>query len=84
MNTARAWTLAWAIMNGVELNPRLPPSFLDKIVPLGYQNRALLDAMHWAAEEDRALALTAVEKSIACIRKTIFPGILGSHGDSST
>lgn len=83
MNTARAWTLAWAIMNDIELNPRLPPSFVDKIAPLGYQNRVLLDAMHWAEEDERVLALTAVEKSIACIRKTIFPGILGNHGNSS-
>jgi acetoin utilization protein AcuC len=84
MNTARAWTLAWATMNNVELNPRLPSSFIDKIVPLGYQNRILLDAMHWAEEDERAVALAAVEKSIARIKKTIFPGILGSYGDSST
>jgi acetoin utilization protein AcuC len=84
MNTARAWTLAWATMNNVELNPRLPSSFIDKIVPLGYQNRILLDAMHWAEEDDRTVALAAVEKSIARIKKTIFPGILGSYGDSST
>jgi acetoin utilization protein AcuC len=84
MNTARAWTLAWAIMNNVELNPRLPRSFIDKIAPLGYQNRVLLDAMHWAEEDERTLALAAVEKSIARIKKTIFPGIIGSYGDSST
>lgn len=83
MNTTRAWTLAWAIMNNVELNPRLPPSFIDKIEPQGYRNRVLLDAMHWADEEERALALAAVEKSIAYIKKTIFPGILGSHGATS-
>lgn len=80
MNTARAWTLAWSIMNGVELNPRLPPSFIAKIEPLGYPHRVLLDAMHWAEEAERKLALDAVEKSIACIRKSIFPGIIGSHG----
>ncbi|HIJ87616.1 MAG TPA: acetoin utilization protein AcuC [Desulfuromonadales bacterium] len=78
MNTARAWTLAWAIMNNVELNPRLPLSFIDKIEPLGYQNRVLLDAMHWAEEDERTVALAAVEKCIASIKKTIFPVILGS------
>ncbi|MFZ4855910.1 MAG: acetoin utilization protein AcuC [Desulfuromonadaceae bacterium] len=80
MNTARAWTLAWAIMNNVELNPRLPRSFIDIIEPLGYQNRVLLDAMHWAEDDERALALAAVEKSITRIKKTIFPGILGKNG----
>ncbi len=79
VNTARAWTLAWAIMNNVELNPRLPSSFIDKIEQLGYHNRVLLDAMHWADEGERTLALVAVEKSIARIKETIFPGILGNY-----
>ena len=83
MNTTRAWTLAWAIMNNVALNPRLPPAFIDKIESLGFQNRVLLDAQHWADEGERMLALTAVEKSIAHIKKTVFPGILGNHGDTS-
>jgi acetoin utilization protein AcuC len=80
MNTTRAWTLAWAIMNNISLNPQLPTTFIDKIEPLGYQNRVLLDAMHWAEEDERTVALAAVEKSIARIIKTIFPGILGSYG----
>ncbi|MBW4055262.1 MAG: acetoin utilization protein AcuC [Proteobacteria bacterium] len=84
MNTARAWTLAWAIMNGIKLNPRLPPAFIDKIELLGYRNRVLMDAMHWADEGERVLALGAVEKSIARIKKTIFPGILGSYGAPSS
>lgn len=83
MNTARAWTIAWAIMNNVKLNPRLPQAFIDKTESLGYQNRALLDAQHWAEEGERALALAAVEKSIALIKKTIFPGILGRYGATS-
>ncbi len=84
MNTARAWTLAWAVMNGIKLNPRLPPAFIDKIELLGYRNRVLMDAMHWADEGERVLALGAVEKSIARIKKTIFPGILGSYGTPSS
>ena len=84
MNTARAWTLAWAIMNNIELNPRLPPAFVEKIEGQGYPNRVLLDALHWADEGERGLALTAVEKSIGRIKKTVFPGILGSHGNPST
>jgi acetoin utilization protein AcuC len=40
----------------------------------------LFDAMHWAEEDDRNRALDAVEKSIAAIRKTVFPVILGRHG----
>jgi len=77
MNTARAWTIAWAIMNGVDLPARLPEPFIELIAPLGYKNRMLLDAMHWAEEEERNRALDAVESSIAMIRKTVFPVIIG-------
>lgn len=77
MNTARAWTIAWAIMNGVDLPAKLPESFIELIAPLGYKNRMLLDAMHWAEEEERNRALDAVASSIALIRKTVFPVIIG-------
>jgi acetoin utilization protein AcuC len=80
INVARAWTIAWAIMNGVELSPRLPARFVRTIGELGYPNRMLLDAMHWAEADDRNRALDAVEKSIAAIRKKVFPIIIGSHG----
>ena len=77
MNTARAWTIAWAAMNGVELPPRLPASFVTKIHDRGYPHRMLLDALHWADPHDRLLALDALEKSIAAIRKTVFPILIG-------
>ncbi len=80
LNVARAWTLAWAIMNEVELPARLPGSFLKLIKELGFQNKMLLDAMHWAEDDDRNRALDAVEISIATIRKKIFPVIIGEYG----
>lgn len=80
VNVARAWTLAWSIMNGVELPHRLPAGFRKTIEELGYPNRMLLDAMHWAEEDDRNRALDSVEKSIAAIRKKVFPIIIGGHG----
>jgi len=83
VNVARAWTLAWAIMNGVELSPRLPAPFVATIEALGFSNRMLLDAMHWAAEDDRNRALDAVERSIAAIRKTVFPVIIGTYGQTA-
>lgn len=80
VNVARAWTLAWAIMNDIELPPRLPARFIKLITSLGYPNRMLLDAMHWAEDDDRNRALDAVEKSIAAIKKKVFPIIIGAHG----
>jgi len=83
VNTARAWTIAWAVMNDVRLDPRLPPGFVKQISAMGYHNRALLDAMHWAAEDERGLALDYAEQSIASIRNTIFPCILGNHAKTA-
>jgi len=80
INVARAWTLAWAIMNGIELPPRLPQRFVKLINSLGYSNRMLLDAMHWAEDDDRNRALDAVEKSIASIKIKVFPIIIGAYG----
>lgn len=79
MNTARAWTIAWGIMNNRHLPARLPESFVRRIGPLGYPNRMLLDAMHWADETDRHLALCAVERCIATIRQQVFPIIIGGN-----
>lgn len=78
MNTARAWTIAWAIMNGVKLDPHLPAPFVDRIRSMGYPHRVLLDAMHWADEQERNLALEAVEQTIAAIKKSVFPKIITS------
>ena len=83
LNVARAWTIAWGVMNGIELPPRLPASFVEFISTLGFPHRMLLDAMHWSEEDDRMRALDAVEKSIRAIRKTVFPVIVGSHGQAS-
>jgi len=80
LNTSRAWCIAWAEMNGIKLDPRLPAAFLKTIEPLGYPHRSLLDAMHWSEEHERNLALDAVEKSIARLKETVFPGILGTYG----
>ncbi|WP_224983103.1 acetoin utilization protein AcuC [Geomonas agri] len=80
MNVARAWTIAWGIMNDRELAPRLPASFVELISQLGYPHRMLLDAMHWAEEDDRNRALDAVEKSIAYVRDHIFPVLIGDYG----
>lgn len=80
VNVARAWTIAWATMKGVELAPRLPLPFTEIIGQLGFPNRMLLDAMHWAEEDDRNRALDAVERSIAAIRKAVFPVLVGRYG----
>ncbi len=83
VNVARAWTIAWGIMNGVELSPRLPAGFIRTISAMGLSNTMLLDAMYWAEETDRNRALDEVEKSISAIRKRIFPTIIGTYAKTT-
>lgn len=83
MNTSRAWTIAWAIMNGISLDPRLPKTFVKKIEAAGYPHKVLLDAMHWSEDHERNQALKSAEQSIARIKQTVFPGIIGSYGQTS-
>ena len=39
----------------------------------------LLDALHWADEHDRGLALDALERSISAIKQQVFPVIIGGE-----
>ncbi|ACM21261.1 histone deacetylase family protein [Geotalea daltonii FRC-32] len=83
MNVARAWTIVWAVMNGKDLAPSLPGPFVEMIRQMGFPHRMLLDAMHWAEDDDRNRALDAVERTIAKVRKSIFPVIIGPYGQTS-
>jgi acetoin utilization protein AcuC len=82
MNVARAWTIAWAVMNDRELAPRLPADFVKLSSQLGFPHRMLLDAMHWAQVDERNAALDAVEKSIAQVRANVFPVLIGAYGNN--
>ena len=46
-NVARAWTLAWAIMNHVEAPEEIPLSFLQQFPGAGFLNNKLRDAPRW-------------------------------------
>ena len=45
-NVARAWTLAWAIMNGMELGEDLPESIIGTMSAAGYEGRGVRDPEH--------------------------------------
>ncbi|MBW2604744.1 MAG: acetoin utilization protein AcuC [Deltaproteobacteria bacterium] len=73
MNVARAWTLAWAVMRGIDIPDDLPEAFvkkhrgeLGKISTLTDPKRKM-DT--FAADHTQQLALSVVAK----IKETIFP-----------
>jgi len=83
VNVARAWTIAWGTMKGIQLDPRLPESFISLIRGMGHPHTMLLDALHWALEDERFQALDDLETSIRTIRQVIFPRLIGSHGTAA-
>lgn len=76
-NVARAWTLAWAIMNGIQLPDELPASVLPLFEKVGYKKKTLRDPELRTKPEDRDIILKALDKSIKYLKDTVFP-IIGA------
>jgi acetoin utilization protein AcuC len=77
-NVARAWTLAWAVINGIELEEGLPESFLREAVKMGMEERGLRGRpgtlRHSQNKENRA----EMERVVHHIKETVFPKVKGS------
>jgi len=75
-NVARAWTIAWAVMNGIDLSDQLPESYLEKAVKVGVRERELRGSprpIHEKREDIRA----EVKRVVRFIKETIFPKVKG-------
>lgn len=77
-NVARAWTLTWAIMNGIELKEEIPESYLKWAENYGFKERRLRgDQIHFSSErrENRREMERVVqylrEKVISKIKKNL-------------
>jgi acetoin utilization protein AcuC len=81
-NVARAWTAAWALMNGVTLPPALPPAFLaDAALHMG-SHRLLWDPPTVLPVEVVRPAREFAERQVAELRRLVFP-ILGVRASSA-
>ncbi|MBI2159076.1 MAG: acetoin utilization protein AcuC [Candidatus Rokubacteria bacterium] len=72
-NVARAWTAAWAILNGVELPAELPASFAEEARRYQFEARTLWDPPEPLPEHRRLRAEEYVQRQVAAIRRLIFP-----------
>jgi len=74
-NVARAWTLAWAIMNGIELKEDLPESFSREAEKMGVKERELRGSLrtplHSQNEENRV----EMERVVHYVKETVFPKV---------
>jgi len=79
MNVARAWTMAWAVMKGVELPEDLPEEFINKHIHLLKGSRKLSESAPAISKTGQVTADSArqlAEAVIAKIKENIFP-VLG-------
>lgn len=72
-NVARAWTAAWAVMNGVELAAALPASFADEAARYGFRSGALWDAPNELPAGIRRRAREFARRQVEAIRQRVFP-----------
>ena len=72
-NVARMWTLAWAILNGVELPPTLPDAFADDLRRYGFTSRSLWDDAAEVPDELKRAVSEYADRQVDAVQKTIFP-----------
>ena len=72
-NVPRAWTLAWAIMNGVEPPPGVPATYREACGHLGLRPDPLLDDPYPASGQTKDRAWAFARDQVARVRRLIFP-----------
>ncbi len=74
-NVAKAWTLAWAIMNGVRLPDEIPSGFLENYRDEGFMSGKIRDEVHIEKGAAKEKMRKEVERVVSFIRKEIIPTI---------
>ena len=74
-NVARAWTLAWAVMNGIELSDKLPESYLEKAAKVGVHEKELRGRPEFSSSRQSEEIRMEVERIVNYLKKTVFPKI---------
>jgi acetoin utilization protein AcuC len=72
-NVARAWTAAWALMNGVTLPAELPPAFVVDAAPYLRGRRTLWDEPVVLPLEATRPAREFAERQVAQLERLVFP-----------
>jgi acetoin utilization protein AcuC len=74
-NVARAWTLAWAVMNGIELKDELPESFLREAAKMGVEEKELRGRPKARPDSQNKDNRAEMERVVRYIKETVFPKV---------
>ncbi len=72
-NVARAWTLAWGIMNDTEIPDRIPQDFLKAYAQYGFQGGAIRDKRPAGKESGMEQLREEVKRVVGFIHENVFP-----------
>lgn len=72
-NVARAWTAAWAVMNGVALPAEIPPAFMEHARWYRVHARSLWDPPAEVDPDRRQRMRDYAEQQVEAIHRLIFP-----------
>jgi acetoin utilization protein AcuC len=72
-NVPRMWTVAWAVLNGVELPERLPASFLKEASELGFESDSLWDAPAVLPEGVQHAVRDYADRRVDEVQRLVFP-----------
>ncbi len=72
---AKAWTVAWAIMNNVEINSKIPQEYLKNYAKYGFEDDNIFGKQYSLVDEQKKKLLKVVDKEIEIIYEKIIPHI---------
>jgi acetoin utilization protein AcuC len=72
-NVARAWTVAWAVLNGVELPEALPEAFAEDVRRYEFGSLSLWDAPQALPDHLRRAVNEYAAQQVDAIQRTVFP-----------
>ena len=74
-NVARAWTLAWAVMNGIELSDELPESYIKKAARSEIYEKELRGVLKFYPHSQRRDVRMEAERVVSYLKKTVLPKV---------
>ena len=74
-NVARAWTLAWAVMNGIELDDELPESYVQEAAKVGIYEKELRGGLIPAFNSGKDEIRKEMERVVKYLKQNVFPKV---------